>query len=354
MSRPARLAAAANAAARSVLTALAHGAILVVWSEAVFWAGPIEGMARLGSLLPSWIVYSVAGVPLVALMARPGSARWPAIVLAGAVYGWIVEGAIAATLYLELPISISWTGLAWHMPVTVWFGWYGLPILAARPRGVGWLALAGLVWGLWAAFWPNERAWFAPEAFALYAFAAIAVATLAQAAVVRLERGGRSRAAGSPGPPRWLIVLACALLALGWAWKLPALGPFALVLPALLVVALPAARRLEREVRTRPGTEAAASALTRRRLGMGAGAVARVAVLPLVAALVHGAFAVAAFAPPFNIALYLVTVPLGFGLLALALARALLGRPLRRRHAERPPRGETAVRGAAPSERRVE
>jgi hypothetical protein len=180
------------------------------------------------------------------------------------------------------------------------------------------IALAGAVWGAWAAFWPNERLRVPADAFALFAFAVTGVAMLAHLVILRVGDGR--------GPPAGLAAGAAILVALAWATKLAALGPLAALAPALVGLALLAHSFLPR------GPDAH-SALAARRVPFGPGAAARMLLFPAVAAAVYGAFAAAGAAPATNIVFYLVSVPLGFVLLLAALVRAVRGLNARPRQA---------------------
>ena len=57
------------------------------------------------------------------------------VILVGALYGWLVEGVVAATVYGPLPVSLVWTGVAWHGLLTVGVGWWILLPRAVRRGG---------------------------------------------------------------------------------------------------------------------------------------------------------------------------------------------------------------------------
>jgi len=98
-----------------------------------------------------------------------------ALFLAGAVFGWLAEGVIVQTTYDMLPLSISFTGLAWHALITVWIGWYAVQKALLSSSIWSSIKLAssiGLIYGFWAINWwvePDGRVSSASE-FAIFTF----------------------------------------------------------------------------------------------------------------------------------------------------------------------------------------
>jgi hypothetical protein len=100
--------------------------------------------------------------------------KW-GLFLAGALFGWLAEGVLVQTTYEELPLSLSFTGLAWHALLTIWLGWYWLP-QSLRQKSV-WQVVrragaTGILFGLWLLMWqvevhpaqpptPSSFVWFA-------------------------------------------------------------------------------------------------------------------------------------------------------------------------------------------------
>ena len=108
---------------------LGLGYVLMFFSELVFYGRPPGGVfASLGLLL----VYALVGY-LVLWLYRAFAVQgvW-GLVLLGAVYGWVLEGAIAGTAFADLPFSLSFTALAWHLPFDVGLGLYLLPRWLAK------------------------------------------------------------------------------------------------------------------------------------------------------------------------------------------------------------------------------
>jgi len=67
----------------------------------------------------------------------------------------LAEGVLAGTLYTGLPLSLSWTGLAWHALLSVSLGWSGLSraLRSSAEATLGAATLWGVFWALWATVW---------------------------------------------------------------------------------------------------------------------------------------------------------------------------------------------------------
>jgi hypothetical protein len=145
---------------KNILLVLSTGYIFVYFSEHLFWARPRPGDS-LGGWVGTWIAYSfLAFVFLNLLFYFRVKDIW-GLFLAGAAFGWLAEGVIVQTTYEILPLSISFTGLAWHALITVWIGWYLLPKSFFASEWLSTLklsALIGLCYGIWAIAW-----WLEPD-----------------------------------------------------------------------------------------------------------------------------------------------------------------------------------------------
>lgn len=164
--------------ARHVLLALASGYVLFFYSERLFFAAFRPGDS-LADYAIAWLAYSAAGYLLLAIVRGLRVRGWAGVLVAGGIFGWIVEGVWAPTLYgtepsAPFPLSILITAIQWHALITVLLGWYALPRLLRRDRR-GWtLATAvgiGLAWGAWAPFQWGETppVIMTPAGFAAYA-----------------------------------------------------------------------------------------------------------------------------------------------------------------------------------------
>ena len=106
-------------------------------------------------LILLWGIYSLMAYILLTLIRRYRVGSIPALLVVGAAYGWMLEGGIVATVYEELPFSLSFTAL--HCNDRADTAPDLLQRLSARPRGrnlLAWLAFPPVAAGeyaLWAA-----------------------------------------------------------------------------------------------------------------------------------------------------------------------------------------------------------
>lgn len=143
---------------RYVGAALAAGLIAVFVSENLFWSAPRPDFWW-PALLPTWGLYGAAAAVALSAVAFTGCGGWRGFFLGGAVMGFMVEGVAVDTMYDAFPLQLVWTPLAWHALLT------GLAVGGlGRMAGVwpvsrlalAWVAL-GLLFGVWALYWPAER-----------------------------------------------------------------------------------------------------------------------------------------------------------------------------------------------------
>jgi hypothetical protein len=226
--------------------ALLSAAVLIVFSEKVFWY--VTGYTTLdllvGYFFPAFILLWVIDAFRVRRLAP--------LFLAAAVFGFVAEGMLTNTLYEGGPLawfSVSWTPLAWHAPLSVLFGWWWLrrELVAGRARRVALgCAAVGVLWGLWAmAWWLPENATdpvllaqgarlgrWPPADFALHAFTFTGLLALAHGL---LGRGGWQ----TSFRPSWveIIVVVGGLLVFFGTQALPVYPWAPLRLLALLGVA---------------------------------------------------------------------------------------------------------------------
>ncbi|MBN2084733.1 MAG: hypothetical protein JW748_05870 [Anaerolineales bacterium] len=159
---------------------LSAGCILMFFSEHMFWARFRPESDSLGNYVSTWIAYSLTGYAALAVLSIFRVRRAAGVFLAGAVFGWLVEGVVVGTTYEILPLSISFTGLAWHALISFTIGLWALPILLSRRRAFVLPAVIGLglFFGAWAINWnANPQEYHAP-AFEFILFAAAATVPL--------------------------------------------------------------------------------------------------------------------------------------------------------------------------------
>jgi hypothetical protein len=227
---------------------LGTGAVSWAWSEVGFWARFRVDDSPLGWVI-TWLAYSLV-VAVVLRVVRRFPVRGAAgVILVGALYGWLVEGVVAATVYGPLPVSLIWTGVAWHGLLTVAVGWILLPRAVRRggARAVAWCALVGALWGLWSAGWwaspPDEGQVLArPELASYAAFVAVVTASAAVGYAVMSSCAPRT----GERPARWSLPVVLLVLGAWWVVTVVMAIPWAPVVLALLVALVWASlRRLE-------------------------------------------------------------------------------------------------------------
>ncbi len=295
---------------KNILLVLSTGYIFVYFSELLFWARP-RGPAT--EWIAVWLAYSLMAYIFLALVQRFRVRSMWALFLAGAAFGWLAEGVVVQTTYEMLPLSISWTGLAWHGLITVLVGWYGVQrsFQASRPASaIGLSAALGLAAGLWAIMW-----WLEPgpdggvSAPAEYAAYMLVCTLLALAAYWLLNWSATERFA----PNRWLTLAVCALFVLYFVvTALPAAPIAALVLPALLGL-------VYLGLRWNASAEAEGSLLDTLGARIPRRRFAALLALPLVSVLVYTAAYYAGLRAPTNWVVYALTTPLGFIFFGLSL-----------------------------------
>lgn len=147
---------------RNIALALATGYIFFFFGERVFWSFPSPGDTLISNLL-GWLLYSFAAyATLIVVDYFKVKTLWSAF-LAAAFFGWLIEGVVAMTFFgvegLPFPITISWTGLAWHGLIGVFLGWYlMLEVLSKNQykKSVLFSIALGIFWGVWSLAWALE------------------------------------------------------------------------------------------------------------------------------------------------------------------------------------------------------
>lgn len=147
-----QLASAKTRIAKQILSVLATGYILMFYSELVFWAH-VRPDDSFSNWLLTWRAYSFLAFVFLTLVARFRIHTIWALFLAGAVFGLLAEGVLVQTTYESLPLSISFTALAWHALISVWVGW--VAVNQVLSLGLRQTALLSAVIGLFFGFWPS-------------------------------------------------------------------------------------------------------------------------------------------------------------------------------------------------------
>jgi hypothetical protein len=286
------------------------GYVFVYFSEMLFWARPLQATTFPG-VLGTILVYAFAAWLFLTIIAFFRVRSLAALFLAGAIFGWLIEGVFVQTLYGELPISVSLTGLSWHALITVLFGWYLLQWalrFASAWRTLGIATLAGIIAGAWALTWWTEMG----ERTPIITFAAyIAVATLGLILIYWLI-GLLRVSVFRPTLVETVIILLLALVY--FALVTVPTQPLALfILPPLLLIVLITLYR-NRRVETRPSLLVLLAPYSVRP----ANALALLA-LPLAATAVYALAFEMGFSFNTGAIVYIVTIPAGSLLIIWAL-----------------------------------
>lgn len=306
-------------AIRRFLQVIATGYILMFFSENLFWAR-LRPDNSVIDWLYTWIAYSLAAYIFLWVTSYFRARSFWALFLAGAVFGWIVEGIIETTTYKILPLSISFTGLAWHASISVMVGWYAIRRALQKNSALHTLRIAALIgigYGLWAIYWwiePDDGGKATIAGFAAYSLVATILALLAYRLYdwVAVEDY-------TPGLPGRIIVGLIALLY--FVFVTIKAAPVALpILPVLLLLTYIPLRR-NKEIET------GASILSEK--------IKPVAIWNYLSLFAIPAIAIAFYSIAYyanlrwytNWVLYIITTPLGFILFALSMYKIMKQRP---------------------------
>jgi len=305
--------------ARACAFILGNGFILFVFSERMFWSS-WRADDDAGTILGGWLVYSLFAYAMLAILSLFRVSGLWALLMAGAAFGWLLEGIYAMTLFgdpsMPFPLTIAWTALAWHGPLVAVLGWYGLRRALQAPRvwpGLSASAGLGLFWGVWALGWAAETP---PVVATLPEFASHAAAAAAGLAVSHMAVGA---GAGWAPSRAGLALAAGCLVAFFGIVTVPAL-PFApaVLLPLLALAAVALWRHRMQAHAPAMLARMAQPVLRRNLLGLVA--------LPLAATAVYEAGS--GLGPfPIHQVLAVVTMAGGTALFIAALVRLLPGGP---------------------------
>lgn len=295
--------------ARTLLASLSSGYILFYFSELVFWARPQPGDS-LANWAAAWLVYSLMGFLLLTLVQYFRAHSLAALFLCGAFFGWLDEGVVVQTAYESLPLSLSFTGLAWHALITVLAGWYGLQkaLRGSLRRAAGASSLVGIFVWFWGICWIFEapQTIAAPPVFAAFH----TVAALLLGASFWLN----ARLFTHPfQPPRHLALLLLSLFGGYFVLVTIPAAPFAaLLLPALVLLLYTSLRRHRQQAAPGDALEWLAKPIPFVNL-------LSLLLIPLVASGLYVTYWISGLALPTNWLVYLVATPAGFALLGWSL-----------------------------------
>lgn len=296
-----------------ILLVLSTGYVFFYFSELLFWAHLRPGDSLPG-WLATWLTYSLAAFVFLTLLSYFHVSDIWGLFLAGAAFGWLTEGLLMQTAYETLPLSLSFTGLAWHALISVWVGWYALLRSLASPRRWASLLLSaaiGVGYGLWSISW-----WLEPDGgvagvgeFTVFSFAATLPLILAcwlfnWSAVAAFH------------PPRWVIGVIAALFAMYFfIVTVPAAPLSAVILPGLLALVYLGLRRQRGDADHRPLLESLPGKVP-------AWKYLSLLAIPATGTLVYALALELGIQVHTNQVLYIITTPLGFILFGYSLYRA--------------------------------
>lgn len=217
---------------KNILLVISTGYIFVYFSEHLFWAR-VRLDDSLGGWMGAWIVYSFLAFVFLTLATYFKVKDIWALFLVGAAFGWLAEGVIVQTTYEMLPLSISFTGLAWHALITVWIGWYALRksfVSAASFSTLKLSAVIGAWYGLWAISW-----WLEPDG-GVSSVADFATFSLVTTILIILAYWLANWSASEPFTPnRWVTILVFGLFGGYFLFITVPAVPLALVVLPVLV-----------------------------------------------------------------------------------------------------------------------
>ena len=303
---------------KNILLVLSTGYVFVYFSEFLFCAR-VRSDDSFGNWISTWIAYSFLGfVFLHQVSCFRIKSIWP-LFLAGAAFGWLTEGVIAHTAYDSLPLSISFTGLAWHAIITVWVGWFAIrkSFFSSSPFATLKLAAAiGLCHGFWSIFW-----WIDPDGgiSSVLAFAtfSMVIATLFIFACWLANWSSSETFV----PNRWVIILIYSMFGLYFFFiTVPAMPLAVVILPVLLGL-------VYLGLRQNRISDPEGSFLDILHGSISLWKYLSLLALPATSILVYALAMFLNLKWHTNIILYIITTPLGFTLFGISLYKTMRTKP---------------------------
>jgi len=213
------------------------GYLLAFYSEFLFYgqrSDPTLPEPPLTDLISLWIAYTAMAYLLLSIIRYFRVQSLPALFVAGAAYGWMLEGMVVATLYQSLPLTISFTALAWHAPIDVVLSLSWMPRLlqeASPWKTAGAMLGMGVVWGIWV-LWPWHEIGNGIDPGAFLGFGLLSTAALLPAYWLL----GRQQLAHFQPRRTPLLILSSLLVVFYLFNSLITYGAAALILPLLLLL----------------------------------------------------------------------------------------------------------------------
>ena len=306
-------------AIRRFLQVIATGYILMFFSENLFWAR-LRPDNSVSDWLATWTAYSLAAYIFLWIISYFRIRSFWALFLAGAVFGWTIEGIIETTTYESLPLQISWTGLAWHASISAMVGWYAIRMALQKKSALHTLRIASLIgfcYGIWAIYWwiePDDGGKATIAEFAAYSL----VATILSLLAYRLYNWAAVENY-TPGLPGRIIVGLITLLY--FVFVTIKAAPVALpILPGLLLLTYITLRR-NKEIETED------SILSEKPKPVAIWNYLALFAIPLIAIAFYSIAYYANLRWYTNWVLYIITTPLGFILFAVSIYKIMKKRP---------------------------
>ena len=295
---------------KNILLVLSTGYIFVFFSEHVFWAR-VRPEDSFSEWLAVWIAYSLLAFVFLHLVTYFKVANRWALFLAGAAFGWMAEGIIVQTTYESLPLSISFTGLAWHALITIWIGWYALRQRLSTPASLRTLKLAAAIgagYGLWAIAW-----WLEPDG-GVATLGEFSTFVLITSVLVIIAYWLANWSASEPFTPnRWVTGIIYSLFILYFLFiAVPAAPVAIIILPILLGLVYFGLRKNKQTEQN----DSLPATLTSRPNSLN---YLSLLAMPLTAILVYAIALTLDLQWHTNWILYLITTPLGFFLFIMSL-----------------------------------
>lgn len=229
--------------------ALASGFVLMFYSEFYFLnEGPgaeFVGHWRTNPMgLFVWLgefsfFYATWGAILLTYIGLFRVRSFWSLIIAGALFGWAVEGIMITVMYIDLPGSITWPSVGWHAVVDVLVGW-GLVRRVLHRNNYLHTALTavalGIFWGVWCTwYWvdlPREAMETPPLPAGVFAPYAIVLTVLLTLSYIVMDKLG-----GLEYRPSRIEIALLSVWHVGWfAFGAAVQAPVAvLILPALFL-----------------------------------------------------------------------------------------------------------------------